>query len=248
MKHVDKAGGLDLSSLTERVQRDLRNAIVSGQLPPGSKLPIAETATRLGVSSIPLREALRALEAEGLVAMLSHRGAAVAPISLEDMESIYSLRVELEGMAIRQACVRQKPGWVDSVRHDLEEMTVASGAGDPARRVRAHANFHLNIYAGCDSPWLVRFVTVLYYVSERYRQLLRPFRGTSESLLEEHRQIFRWIELGETDQASRFLQNHIALTAIALRGPLAEMEFSTPNHLSSSAAGQGRVRDGGRSA
>ncbi len=232
MKDVDKSSGLDLSSLTERVQRDLRNAIVSGELPPGSKLPIAETAIRLGVSSIPLREALRALEAEGLVAMSPHRGAAVAPISLVDMESIYSLRVELEGMAIRQACARQKPGWLESVRHHLEEMTFASGGGDAARRVRAHASFHLGIYDGCDSPWLVRFITVLYYVSERYRQLLRPFRGTSESLLEEHRQIFRWIELGEADQAARFLQNHIALTAIALRGPLADMELGSVKDVS----------------
>jgi DNA-binding GntR family transcriptional regulator len=222
MKHVDSSSGLDLSSLTERVQRDLRDAIISGELQPGSKLPINETATRLGVSSIPLREALRALEAEGLVAMSTHRGAAVAPISLKDMESIYSLRVELEGMAIRQAGSRKMPGWLESVRHALEEMTAAAG-GDPARRVQAHANFHLSIYAGCDSPWLVRFITVLYYVSERYRQLLRPFRGTSESLLEEHGQILRWIELGEMDQAARFLQNHIALTAIALRGLLADI-------------------------
>src|SRR5262249_13800745 len=145
MKHVDNSSGLDLSSLTERVQRDLRNAIISGELQPGRKLPIAETATRLGVSAIPLREALRALEAEGLVAMSSHRGAAVAPISLQDMQSIYSLRVELEGMAILQACERQMPGWLESVRHAMEEMRVASVADDPARRVRAHANFHRSI-------------------------------------------------------------------------------------------------------
>ena len=222
MKHVDESSGLDLSSLTERVQRDLRNAIISGELRPGSKLPITETATRLGVSSIPLREALRALEGEGLVAMSSHRGAAVAPISLEDMQSIYSLRVELEGMAIRQACARQTPGWLESVRHALDEMKAAAAAGDPARRVRAHANFHRSISEGCESAWLVRFITVLYYVSERYRQLLRPLRGTSESLLQEHAEIFRWIELGEADQAARILQNHIALTAIALRGLLAD--------------------------
>src|SRR5579864_1480964 len=96
----------DNSHLTERVLRDLREQIVSGQLPPGSKLPIRELGTRLGASPIPVREALRALHAQGLVDLSTYRVAVVAPVSVEDLEGIYLVRADLEALATRQAAGR----------------------------------------------------------------------------------------------------------------------------------------------
>src|SRR5581483_5840501 len=120
------AGAADAVSLSDRAQRTLREAILRGDIAPGTKLLITDTAAQLGVSPIPLREALRALEAEGLVDISAHRGAQVRPLSRSDMESIYALRVDLDGMATRLACERNEPGWLEHVKECLNELAVIS--------------------------------------------------------------------------------------------------------------------------
>src|SRR5918994_6286654 len=95
--------GGDLTSSVELVYQRTRRAILTGDYPPGSPLRLQELAARSGVSMIPVREALRLLEAEGFVESIPNRGARVAPLSLEDMLDVYRTRIVLEVEALRQA-------------------------------------------------------------------------------------------------------------------------------------------------
>ena len=83
------------TSISEAVTDTLRSAILNGQLKPGQKLPQAEIAEQLGVSRIPLRDALRRLEVEGLVLMDDRRGARVAEVSMEELDEIFQMRILL---------------------------------------------------------------------------------------------------------------------------------------------------------
>ena len=96
----------DLTSSVELVYRRTRHDIVSGELAPGVPLRLQELAARNGVSMIPVREALRLLEAEGFVDILQNKGARVAPVSKEDMIDVYRTRLVLETEALRQAVPR----------------------------------------------------------------------------------------------------------------------------------------------
>lgn len=210
-------------SLVEQVISKLRQEITTGKMAPGTRLRIDNLARRFAVSSIPVREALRVLESEGLLHITAQKGAIVADASLEDMLEIYKLRVDLEGQATRQACLRRESGWLEAVRVAFERLDKVSQFSEEADKPQltdeteaAHANFHLCIYSGCGSKWLLRFVTTLYYTSERYRRLAIPMRGSIYDILNEHRQIYKALCDGEAEIAARYMQNHIDRTAILL--------------------------------
>ncbi len=99
-------GPADARTLAATVGQRLRSLILEGQLLPGTVLRLAPLAASLGVSVMPVREALRQLEAEGLVVVAPRRGATVAELSVEDVEEIYTLRIALESLCAGRAAER----------------------------------------------------------------------------------------------------------------------------------------------
>src|SRR6266508_3744588 len=95
-----------IKSAVENVYEQLRDEIVHGQLPAGVPLPLSDLAEQFGVSTMPIRAALLRLEAEGFVVQFRHRGAIVAPLSLEDLEEIQAVRAGFEGFAARVGAER----------------------------------------------------------------------------------------------------------------------------------------------
>src|SRR5689334_5504165 len=81
----------------------IREAIIKGQFKPGERLKQSDLAEKLGVSRMPIREALRKLETEGLITLVPHKGAIVKTIKLEDIKEVYALRAQLEKMALIQS-------------------------------------------------------------------------------------------------------------------------------------------------
>src|SRR6478736_2795241 len=112
----------DLTSSVELVYRRTRHDIVSGELAPGVPLRLQELAARNGVSMIPVREALRLLEAEGFVDIHRNKGARVAPFSKEDMLDVYRTRLVLESEALRQAVPNVTPQLIATARTINEEL------------------------------------------------------------------------------------------------------------------------------
>jgi DNA-binding GntR family transcriptional regulator len=153
-------------SVSEQVTQELRRSILCGALAPGREFSLREVAEMLGVSFIPVRDALRNLEAEGLVITRPGRSALVAPLDLDDLEAIYRLRRSLEPEIARRACVLLEAAELD--RLDL----LARGFGDERRGMdeiyEDHHNFHLALLAPATTAWDIRVLTVLWRAAERY--------------------------------------------------------------------------------
>jgi DNA-binding GntR family transcriptional regulator len=169
-------GGLPLAletpsgprTLADRVFIVLRNAIMAAQLEPGQLLRLDEVAQRLGVSVMPVRDALRRLAAAGLVEFAPHRVASVATISEREVMELFHLRLAIEVSAIRRAA----PHFTDLdavlAQAATKQYEAALIEGNLASATECHQKFHLALYRAESQPWLVRTVMPLWEAYGRY--------------------------------------------------------------------------------
>ena len=156
-------------SAEEAVTEALRQAITEGVLVPGQRLAQADLAAQLGVSRIPLRDALRRLEAEALVHIDGRRGARVAELSPADIEEIYEMRIELEGRCVRLA--------VANLSQEEAERVVALGemmetkATNPSEALAARRAFYSELYEYANRPRMHRVIFQLRDNVARYHLL-----------------------------------------------------------------------------
>ena len=129
-----------------RSPAQLRELILTGKLPPGTPLRLSKVAGRMGVSVMPVREAIRILEAERLVTVEPRRGASVARLSIDDIEELYAVRSALEGLAARHGTRHITARGIRTMRTEFAAMTRASDAGDRARSWRHDRRFHAILY------------------------------------------------------------------------------------------------------
>lgn len=160
----------DTFSLPERVAQTLRAAIVAGRLPPGCEFSSRQFANDMGVSFIPVREALRSLEAEGLLLIRPGRSATVAPLTDLELGGLFALRRQLEPERAASVVLRSEPGYFDH----LEQ--VLSSCADPTANRNDHGaehfDFHNRLLRLDDSPTVDgRTVTMLIQASSRYLRL-----------------------------------------------------------------------------
>ncbi|MCM8737681.1 GntR family transcriptional regulator [Azospirillum sp. A1-3] len=146
----------------ERVADFLREGIISGRFPRGSKLKQAELAEMLGTSITPVREALKLLEAEGFVTGASHRGAVVSPLDINATEEIVDLRVTLECKLALKALSRLSATVVKELRDLQVQIEAASQRGDREAVRVINYRFHELIYLAADQPLTLRFVRTLW--------------------------------------------------------------------------------------
>jgi DNA-binding GntR family transcriptional regulator len=134
------------STLRAQIAERLRTAILAGDIPPGA--PLVETALseRFDVSRGPLREALRQLIEEGLVVTVPYTGTHVAPLSVDDVREIYSLRTALESFAFEQVWERRDPCFRAELRRRNEALMEAVDAGDDRASISAELDFHSFVY------------------------------------------------------------------------------------------------------
>ena len=116
-------------SAVDLVTAEIRRAVLTGALPPGEQFSIRELARQLGVSHIPIREALRRLEGQGLVILTQARSATVAPLSAADLTAIYRLRLRIEPELAGRSAALATPDWVA----DLGAALAESGERTPTR-------------------------------------------------------------------------------------------------------------------
>jgi DNA-binding GntR family transcriptional regulator len=201
-------------TLAERAFAVLHEAIVTGRLPPGERLPIEELAGPLRMSPMPIREALRRLHAAGLVENVPHRGARVTDLSIDDLREVYEARLELEPLAVRHAAERFTDRDAERAGDALQRHVRAYRSGGVNETFTAHTAFHFALYEAAGSRWLVRLITPLWESSQRYRMALPPrFRRALEERRGEHEAILRACVEHDADAASRELRNHLVTTA-----------------------------------
>jgi len=203
-------------ALRHEVLEPLRNAILFGQIPVGKRLFEADIARQMGVSRVPVREALQQLEQEGLVTSSPHRGTIVTAVDEDEVEVLYHLRAELEGFVVRSLMERGAGDLVAPLQRLVDEMRVAAGQGHLVELAEKDLEFHRllvsrsgyrilgRVWSSMDGPIRARL-----YRSHR----TGPFRDeviayTSES----HQPIVDAIASGDCDRAVQAIKTHILET------------------------------------
>jgi DNA-binding GntR family transcriptional regulator len=151
-------GSVERASMTERVLRELREAIIDGRLPQGEQLREVHLAGSLGTGRTAVREAIRQLVQEGLVEYEVHRGAYVRVMSLADRLDVYVAREAIESGAVRQVIASGDPIPLDGVRGALEELKLAASAQENVSDalIAADIHFHQELVHLARSPRLSR--------------------------------------------------------------------------------------------
>lgn len=205
-----------LRSVTDEVEAQLRAAILAGRLAPGSRIDQSRVAEALEVSPVPVREALRRLEAEGLVDFIPQRGAYVSEISLEELEEIYLIRALLEAQATRDAVPALQAADFERL-HQLEaEMTAATERLDNARLLELNREFHFTIYQASGRKLLLQHIASLWDKSLRYRHLFTNLPDRAPLALAEHRAILAACETRNPEGAAAAVAFNVRRTTEAL--------------------------------
>ncbi|MDX2560924.1 GntR family transcriptional regulator [Streptomyces sp. TX20-6-3] len=196
---------------------ELRRAITSGELRPGGQIRQDALAARFEVSRVPLREALKALEAEGLVVHHIHRGYFVAELSLADLEEIYRIRELLETEAVRRAVRLLPDGVVATLERIQREVEQAADAGDVPAMAAANRLFHFTLIEASGMPRLVRLITTLWDSTDAYRSLYYTEDPHRKQAVREHRAVISALRHGDEDATVHWLDEHRAHAVAALR-------------------------------
>jgi DNA-binding GntR family transcriptional regulator len=208
---AEEGSGRGHRTLAEKAFDTLHTAIITGQLRPGARLPIEELADVLEMSPMPIREAVRRLDAAGLVENIPHRGARVTELSIIDLAEVVEARLALEVLAIRRSAER-----FDTAQeiHARECLTALNALHDDnsAATSAAHAAFHFALYEAADSAWLVRLIRPVWETSERYC-LEVPSCRQLVGRRHEHESILGACVAHDPDRAAISLHDHLASTA-----------------------------------
>ncbi len=199
-------------TLADQVYDRVVEAIVMGDIEPGSAISENEIAERFGVSRGPAREAIFRLEAKGLVTRAAHYGARVVDLTLGDLQGLFEIREGLEGMACRLAAARmtdeELAALETKLNHHASRPDVASGHA--YYQPGGDQDFHLSIAAASHNPRLLRTLSGdLYDVMRvyRYRSSARP--GRAHEALVEHQAVVAALKRRDGDAAEAAMRHHI---------------------------------------
>jgi len=185
----------------ETVVDRIRDLIVSGQLKPGDRLRQDELATTFGVSTMPIREALRQLQAEGLVTFQPRRGAAVASLSVSDYEEIYRIREALEILACGWAAEDFDRIPIDDLRTILEEIEKAEAhPEDVYPRLQLVREFFFTVFEASEKEHVLRILSSLWDLSQQYRRYFSSIPEIVPQRLGNYRRVLRACEAKDPDE------------------------------------------------
>lgn len=212
-------------TLAEKAFISLHQAILTGKLQPGERIPIEDLASALDMSPMPVREAIRRLDALGLVENVPHKGARITELSVTDLREIYEARMSLEPLAIARAAQRFTDE--DAAR---ARAVLAAMRSEPAGSVelwRAHSELHLTLYRAAGSAWLLRLIQPLWESSERYR-LAMATDVVARRNVRNHEVLVQACVRHDAQRAAHELVNHLVATANSLAAQLTSGPLFAP--------------------
>jgi DNA-binding GntR family transcriptional regulator len=189
--------------------RKMREAILSGQFQPGDRLVEIDMCTRLGVSRPSLREALRSLEAEKLVAIVPNKGPMIPILSVEEAKDIYGVRALLEGEAVALFTQRATKGEVEKVAKALAMFERAAKEGVAYSLVESAEAFYAPILAGCGNNVIRDMLGSLSARVTFLRAKSMSLKGRPRKSAGEMRAIFKGIATGEAEIARMAAVEHV---------------------------------------
>lgn len=188
----------------------LRTMILQGELAPGERVVVKPLADSFGVSQIPIREALRQLQAEGLVINEPQRGVRVAPMSAQDLMDLYDSRRLVEPEITVRALRLAQPGPNRELRSALRRLydTIDDLGSD--RYMQEHSAFHWALIAPAVSPVMGRIVDQLWQMSERYIRLTVASRDNRQLYAHHHEPLVEAMESGDEDRVRAEMIRHLS--------------------------------------
>ncbi len=198
-------------TVKEMLAESIREEIIAGNYHPGQKLLQNELAERFQVSSIPVREALRYLEAEGLVTVMSRKGAIVTKLTAEDMEDIYGMRLVLEDMAVRAAV----PLIDEQALTEMESYTAKMDSPllNLVEWIELNNSFHTTLYAASQRTYLCDIIRLLRQRIGHYYHAFMSQSGTKVKGQEEHRAIIKACRTNDVEMAAEITRKHLITAA-----------------------------------
>lgn len=205
----------DVPTVRAIVAQKLREAIMSGTFKPGQRLVERELCEMTGVSRPSIREALRLLEADGMVNTVPHRGPVVSTISLEEARQLYAARAVLEGFAGRECARLRDPAVVRRMGDALTRLKAAFAKQDMIAVLEAKTDFYAALIGGCQNAFIERMLKPLHdrITLLRITSMSQPKRINKS--LREVTAIWRAIQSGDEDLAERCCVDHIKAAAVA---------------------------------
>jgi DNA-binding GntR family transcriptional regulator len=216
-------------TLAAQVAERIRLAILSHTLLPGSRINQHQLAEDLEVSLVPVREALKTLEAEGLVTINPRRGAFVTAISLDDLDELYAARQFIEGEAIRMATPHLTEADFTELRAMMTAMQRMTDQNEIAEFMRLNRAFHMRIYQAMQNRHLYHVVDTLWERSELYRYRYMFVIRNAESIHQEHLSIYEALLRRDEEAASTLAREHIRHTRNGLYIRIAQDMHSAPD-------------------
>jgi DNA-binding GntR family transcriptional regulator len=193
-------------SLREEVVDELRRLILAGELAAGTRLKEEAAAERLGVSRLPIREAFRRLEAEGLLQSTPRRGVVVTPPSDSEIQVVHAVRVALELLAVELAAARQDPQTMETLRQSLSVGRAAAEADDQQTLSQLNAEFHELLGQGSGSPYLAG---LLRSVRNQVHHLVGGWHTAPDLSWKEHASIVQAVLDQDSATAVTLMREHL---------------------------------------
>jgi DNA-binding GntR family transcriptional regulator len=211
-----QATPISYRSKTDAAYVELRMRILDGRLAPSLPLNQEQLAAELGISTTPLREALRRLESEGFVLMPAHRDVVVAPLDAAEMSVLYDVRGELDAFGAFLAAIHHDDDDAQTMQAACAELR--TGTADAISQNRA---FHRAVYLASHNNVLVEILDTLWDRSDRYRRFTRQF-ANDRTTIEQHEALLEPILQRDPVKARELMYQHIS----AARAMIAEAMLS----------------------
>lgn len=202
--------------LPERAYHAIKEAILSLQLEPGAALVENELAAQLGISKIPLREALHQLENEGLVTRIPYKGVYVSNLSLKEAAEITAVRGALEGLAARLAAQRLDDKQLAEAERLLDEAERALNEGNKDLCVARGKEFHDLLIANCGNSELPPLLQVLDDRFHRFRLISNEVRGRTAQSQHEHRSVLQALKRRDPEAVEAAMRHHLSSVSVDL--------------------------------
>ncbi len=207
---------INFTTKAEAVYGEIRRRILSGVLEPSAPLNQEALAPEFGVSVTPVREAVRRLEAEGLVRFQAHKSVIVAPLSRDELRDIYDLRVKLDPYAASLATVNV----TDKELDEIEQRARAPVSDDPLEQVALNHVFHRSIYSRSGNALLTEILDRLWERTDRYRIMLVSRDIHVLAAVREHVEIAAAMRARKPRTVARLTRAHIANARVQIENAL----------------------------
>ncbi|HKN36282.1 MAG TPA: GntR family transcriptional regulator [Terriglobales bacterium] len=223
MTQNSPSGGIPRKSLTSAVAEKLREKIVRGDIREGEQLRQDAIAQEFQVSRIPVREALRQLEAEGVITIVPHRGAVVSLLSCDEIEELFEMRAILEPEVLRVSIPNLTDSDFAQAANVLDTYDAAlRNEGNVAEWGRLNWVFHSTLYKGAHRPQFMAVIRNINFNGERYIRLQLYLTRALERAREEHRTLLELCRKRDVEAACELLARHIRSAGKSLSRFVAE--------------------------